>query len=85
LIDESILDECYSKLLDQSIFISKLQISSADSYQLLQEEAYTAKNSRLAASGYPILRGSTWNGSQLLHYLIKRRMQLIDLANEKAD
>lgn len=34
-------------------FISKLQISKADSYQMLQEEAYGAKNSRLASAGYP--------------------------------
>lgn len=51
-IIEEILDNVL-QVVGSEYFISKLQISNADSFQMLQEEAYTAKVSRLASSGYP--------------------------------
>lgn len=41
------------QVVGSEYFISKLQISNADTYQLLQEEAYNWKNTRLASAGYP--------------------------------
>jgi hypothetical protein len=49
---EEILD-IILQVVGSEYFISKLQLSAADSYLSLEEDAYSQKKSRLESSGYP--------------------------------
>lgn len=68
---EEILDTIL-QVVGSEYFISKLHISAADSFQLLSEEAYTAKNSRLASSGYPTYEDAIEWQVPLLHTELKK-------------
>lgn len=79
---EEILD-LILQVVGSEYFISKLQISAGDSYQMLMEEAYIAKNSRLASSGYPSYEEALeWQVPLLVTRPPERVGLIVNISNE---